>query len=46
MVGHRVIVLGGRPMSIVLDEDMGDGPDSRYAPEVLALQRRIEDMIE
>ncbi|WP_271168255.1 ABC transporter ATP-binding protein [Hansschlegelia plantiphila] len=46
MVGHRVIVLGGRPMSVLLDERTDAIPKDRYAPETLALQRRIEDLIE
>jgi ABC-type nitrate/sulfonate/bicarbonate transport system ATPase subunit len=46
MVGHRVIVLGGRPMSVVMDERIGENLKERYAPEFLALQKRIEDLIE
>jgi ABC-type nitrate/sulfonate/bicarbonate transport system ATPase subunit len=46
MVGHRVIVLGGRPMSVVLDERIGGHLKERYAPEFLTLQRRIEGLIE
>lgn len=46
MVGHRVIVLGGRPMSVVMDERIGEGMKERYAPEFLHLQKRIEDLIE
>jgi ABC-type nitrate/sulfonate/bicarbonate transport system ATPase subunit len=46
MVGHRVIVLGGRPMSVVMDERIGENLKERYAPEFLRLQKRIEDLIE
>jgi len=46
MVGHRVIVLGGRPMSVVMDERIGEDMKERYAPEFLRLQKRIEDLIE
>ena len=45
-VGHRLVVLGGRPMSVLLDARAGEGMDDRYAPDFLALQRRIEDLIE
>lgn len=46
MVGHRVIVLGGRPMSVVMDERIGEHLKERYAPEFLQLQKRIEDLID
>jgi ABC-type nitrate/sulfonate/bicarbonate transport system ATPase subunit len=46
MVGHRVVVLGGRPMSVVLDERIDESIKARYAPEFLQLQKRIEDLIE
>ncbi|MFC0243799.1 ABC transporter ATP-binding protein [Rhodopseudomonas telluris] len=46
MVGHRVIVLGGRPMSVVLDERIGETMKERYAPEFLKLQKHIEDLID
>jgi ABC-type nitrate/sulfonate/bicarbonate transport system ATPase subunit len=46
MVGHRVIVLGGRPMSVVMDERISEKIRERYAPEFLQLQKRIEDLIE
>jgi ABC-type nitrate/sulfonate/bicarbonate transport system ATPase subunit len=46
MVGHRVIVLGGRPMSVVMDERIGEHLKERYAPDFLRLQKRIEDLIE
>jgi ABC-type nitrate/sulfonate/bicarbonate transport system ATPase subunit len=46
MVGHRVIVLGGRPMSVVMDERISGTLRERYAPEFLQLQKRIEDLIE
>ena len=42
----RVVVLGGRPMSVVMDERIGDSLKERYAPEFLQLQKRIEDLIE
>lgn len=45
-VGHRVIVLGDRPMAVMLDERIGDAMTDRYAPDFLALQRRIEDLID
>lgn len=47
-VGHRVVVLGGRPpVSVLLDErtDMPELRD-RYNGEFLELQRRIEGLIE
>ncbi len=46
MVGNRVIVLGNRPMTVLLDERLDDRPKDRYAPEFLALERRIEALIE
>ncbi len=46
MVGHRVIVLGGRPMSVRLDQTLGSGPRDRYAAEFQALERQIEALIE
>jgi ABC-type nitrate/sulfonate/bicarbonate transport system ATPase subunit len=46
MVGHRVIVLGGRPMSVRLDQTLGSGPRDRYAADFQALERQIEALIE
>lgn len=45
-VGNRVIVLGHRPMAVLLDERLDDHPKDRYAPEFLALERRIEALID
>lgn len=46
MVGNRVVVLGQRPMTVLLDERLEGRPKDRYAPEFLALERRIEELIE
>ena len=47
MVGHRVVVLGGRPASILLDAPTADEAfKDRYSPDFLEMQRRIEDLIE
>ncbi|WP_439815437.1 ABC transporter ATP-binding protein [Zavarzinia sp. CC-PAN008] len=46
-VGHRVIVLGGRPSRVLLDADTtAPALDDRYDPAFLDLQRRIEALIE
>lgn len=47
VVGHRVVVLGGRPTGILLDErTAAPALKDRYSPDFLALQRRIEALIE
>ncbi|HET6609489.1 MAG TPA: ABC transporter ATP-binding protein [Rhodopila sp.] len=47
LVGHRVIVLGNRPTSILLDVATADKNfDDRYSSAFLGLQRQIEAMIE
>jgi ABC-type nitrate/sulfonate/bicarbonate transport system ATPase subunit len=46
-VGHRVVVLGGHPASILLDaRTIADDYRDRYSQPFLNLQRRIEDLIE
>jgi ABC-type nitrate/sulfonate/bicarbonate transport system ATPase subunit len=47
VVGHRVVVLGGRPASILLDTPT-DAPAyrDRYDPAFLVLQKHIESLIE
>lgn len=45
-VGHRVIVLGGRPAGVLIDADTrSEAMEDRYSPEFLALQQRIEQVI-
>lgn len=45
-VGHRVIVMGGRPARVLIDADTrSDAMKDRYSPEFLALQQRIEAVI-
>jgi len=45
-VGHRVIVLGGRPAGVVIDADTRDSAlKDRYSDAYLQLQRRIESVI-
>ncbi|GGB63646.1 hypothetical protein GCM10011316_39380 [Roseibium aquae] len=46
-MGHRVVILGYQPARIILDEDTSD-PEfkDRYGTTFLALQRRIENLIE
>lgn len=45
-VGHRVLVLGGRPAEVLIDADTSEGTmKDRYSPEFLALQQRIETVI-
>lgn len=46
MVGHRVIVLGNRPMSVLLDERLEDASRDRYSPEFLEMEKRIERLID
>jgi ABC-type nitrate/sulfonate/bicarbonate transport system ATPase subunit len=47
VVGHRVVVLGGQPASILLDvRTTGDSYRDRYSTAFLDLQRRIEGLIE
>jgi ABC-type nitrate/sulfonate/bicarbonate transport system ATPase subunit len=47
VVGHRVVVLGGQPASILLDvRASGEGYRDRYSTAFLDLQRRIEGLIE
>lgn len=45
-VGHRVIVLGGRPASVLIDADTRSAAmEDRYSAEFLALQQQIEEVI-
>jgi ABC-type nitrate/sulfonate/bicarbonate transport system ATPase subunit len=46
-IGHRVIVLGGRPAEVLMDIDTS-APEmrERYAPEFLTLQRQLEALID
>lgn len=47
VVGHRVVVLGGHPTSILLDVTTGSEQfRDRYSQAFLNLQRRIEALIE
>jgi ABC-type nitrate/sulfonate/bicarbonate transport system ATPase subunit len=47
IVGHRVVVLGGRPAEILLDTPTAEETyKDRYSPQFLALQKRIESLIE
>ncbi|SMF49022.1 NitT/TauT family transport system ATP-binding protein/taurine transport system ATP-binding protein [Tistlia consotensis] len=47
VVGHRVVVLGGRPASVLLDVPTeGAAYRDRYDPAFLELQKRIESLIE
>ena len=46
LVGDRVIVLGGRPASVLLDRSIADDFRDRYGSAFLALQREIEGLIE
>ncbi len=46
-LGHRAIVLGGQPSKVLLDADiMDDGYRNRYSREFLALQEKIELLID
>lgn len=46
MVGHRVIVLGGQPAQVIIDESTeADEFRNRYSAEFLSLQKNIEDAI-
>lgn len=45
-VGHRVIVLGGKPARVLIDRDCrAPAMKDRYAPAYLQLQREIESVI-
>lgn len=45
-IGHRVIVMGGRPARVLIDADTrADAFKDRYSPESLALQQQIESVI-
>ena len=45
-VGHRVVVLGGRPARVILDADTrGPTLKDRYHPDFLALQKTLEESI-
>ncbi|HYS68277.1 MAG TPA: ABC transporter ATP-binding protein [Paraburkholderia sp.] len=46
-VGHRVIVLGGRPARVLFDVDTrAPGMSDRYEPAFLELQKRLESYID
>jgi ABC-type nitrate/sulfonate/bicarbonate transport system ATPase subunit len=46
-MGHRVVILGRQPAQVILDEDTSDPQfKDRYGSAFLALQRRIENLIE
>ncbi|EOH6072825.1 ABC transporter ATP-binding protein [Burkholderia cenocepacia] len=47
LIGHRVIVLGGRPARVLFDIDTS-APEmkDRYTPAFLALQKQLESLID
>lgn len=47
LVGHRVIVLGGSPSEILIDQDTSAAEmKDRYSKEFLSLQKEIESVID